>query len=126
MRRRVIGRWGVAGEQSRYGDLEAMRAVVVAAALRYRDVMRAYMVGQATALEQGATLDALVLRSQAAFAAAAQAEEVLFSLLDTLEAMETSGEIVIREQAEESGCSPIGGPAVRTDTDDVPPSKTSG
>jgi hypothetical protein len=82
----------VAGEQRESGDVEAMRAVVVAAALRYRDVMRAYMVGQAAALEQGATLDALVLRSQVAFADAAQAEEVLFALLDTLEAMEASGE----------------------------------
>jgi hypothetical protein len=64
-----------------------MHQVVIAAALRYRDAMRAYMAGQAEAVAQGATLDELVLRNQEGFQQAAQAEEALFGLLDMLDAM---------------------------------------
>jgi hypothetical protein len=88
----------VAGEQRNSGDVEAMHAVLVAAALRYRDAMRAYMAGQAAALEQGVPLNDLMLRNQEEFHEAAQAEEVLFALLDTLDAMQVSGGIVRREQ----------------------------
>src|SRR5262245_5550628 len=84
----VAGGCALTEERSKDRDVKAMHAIVVAAALRYRDVMRAYMAGQAAALEQGATLDDLMSRNQAGFQEAAQAEEVLFALLDRLEAME--------------------------------------
>jgi hypothetical protein len=77
----------VTDEQSRNRDLGAMREEVIAAALRYRDAMRAYLAGQAEAMAQGATLDELMLRNQEGFQQAAQAEEELFSLLDRLEAL---------------------------------------
>jgi hypothetical protein len=77
----------VTEERSEGREVEAMRQVVIAAALQFRDAMRAYMVGQVAALAQGATLDETVLRNQEGFHQAAQAEEMLFGLLDRLEAM---------------------------------------
>jgi hypothetical protein len=66
-----------------------MRAVVIAAALRYRDAMRAYLAVQAEAMVQGATLDDLVAGNWQRYQETAQAEAALFALLDTLEATQT-------------------------------------
>lgn len=58
---------------------------VVAAARRYRDVMRQYMEEQSAQVERGASLDDLVANNWQRFAEAAAAEEDLFALLDALD-----------------------------------------
>ena len=73
-------------ERSEGRDLERMCAVVIAAALRYRDGMRAYLAAQAEAMVQGATLDDLVAGNWQLYQETAQAEAELFVLLDLLEA----------------------------------------
>ena len=70
-------------------DVEAMCEAAIAAAIRYRDAMRAYMARQIAAIDTGVSLEDLVLSNQAGFQAAARAEEELFALLDTLEANQT-------------------------------------
>jgi hypothetical protein len=67
---------------------EAMRAVIVAAALHYRDTMRRYLGEQTEAIASGEPLDALVADNWGTFQEAVRAEERLFALLDTLEAIE--------------------------------------
>ena len=58
---------------------------VVAAARRYRDLMRRYIAEQTAMIDRGMALDDRVMRNWAGFAAAASAEEELFALLDTLD-----------------------------------------
>jgi hypothetical protein len=69
-----------------------MRATVIAAAIHFRGAMRAYLAGQAAAMKQGATLHELVMGNQEGFQEAAQAEEALFALLDTLEGMQAGAQ----------------------------------
>jgi hypothetical protein len=76
----------VTEEQGRDHDVGALRKTIIAAALRYRDATRAYLAVQAVAVRQGSTLDDLVAGNQERLREAAQAEETLFGLLDTLDA----------------------------------------
>jgi hypothetical protein len=58
---------------------------VAAAARRYRDLMRRYIVEQTAMIDRGMALDDLVMSNWAGFAAAAAAEEELFALLEALD-----------------------------------------
>jgi hypothetical protein len=58
---------------------------VIAAARRYRDLMRRYIAEQTAMIDRDMALDDLVMSNWAGFAAAAAAEEELFALLDTLD-----------------------------------------
>jgi hypothetical protein len=59
---------------------------VIAAARRYRDLMRQYLAEQREMVERGASLDEMVTSNWGHFAETATAEEDLFGLLDDLDA----------------------------------------
>lgn len=61
---------------------------VIAAAHRYRDAMRRYLSEQNALMDQGASLDDLVTRNWAGFAAVVAEEEELFASLDALDSDE--------------------------------------
>ncbi len=63
----------------------AEMAEIVAAGQRYRDAMRRYQMVQATLIARGASLDDLVAGNWDGYAAAADAEERLFALLDAFD-----------------------------------------
>ncbi|MCA1670215.1 MAG: hypothetical protein LC793_23090 [Thermomicrobia bacterium] len=62
---------------------------VMAAARRYRDLMRWYLAEQAGLVARGASLDEMVRSNWERFGEAADAEEELFVLLDDLDAGQT-------------------------------------
>jgi hypothetical protein len=78
----------------RGGDrgVTAMRAAVIAAAIHHRDTMRRYMAEQAAAIAGGISLDDLVTGNWPSFQETVASEGRLFSLLDTLEAMQAGAE----------------------------------
>jgi hypothetical protein len=61
---------------------------VIAAARRYRDLMRGYLAEQGELMAREASLDDLVTRNWERFAATAAAEGELFALLDHLDAQD--------------------------------------
>jgi hypothetical protein len=64
--------------------IEQMEAVI-AAARRYRDLMRQYLTEQREMVERGVSLDEMVLSNWEHFAQTGAAEEELFALLDDLD-----------------------------------------
>jgi hypothetical protein len=90
----------VTEKQNESRNVEAMCEIVIAAASRYRDAMRRYMVDQAEAIDSGMSLDDLVLRNQEGFQTAARAEEELFALLDILETIQADERSTERQEKE--------------------------
>lgn len=79
-------------------SLGALREVIVAAALHYRDAMRRYQAEQAAAIAEGRSLEELVTGNWPAYEAAVRAEGQLFALLDSYEEREAG----IRGEAHEA------------------------
>jgi hypothetical protein len=73
---------GAGGVHEGHGSLEALREVIIVAALHYRDAMRRYQAEQAEAIAGGLGLEELVAGNWKSYVAAARAEEQLFALLD--------------------------------------------
>jgi hypothetical protein len=68
-------------DQRRFQQMED----VIAAARRYRDLMRRYVREQAEMAERGVPLDELITSNWERFAEASTAEEALFASLDALD-----------------------------------------
>jgi hypothetical protein len=69
-------------------DEQRLRQIedIIAAARRYRDLMRQYMAEQTDLIARGVPLDEFVASNSARFTEAAAAEDELFALVDEYDA----------------------------------------